>query len=466
MIRALIFFLKLAALSLLAVWVASREGSVRLNWKDMEGADIAVTVDLGLFLLLGLIIILIALFIFKIMSNIAHFPQSWARYRDFKRREKGFRALTLGLTAVAAGDKKIAAYQAYRTEKLLPELTALGILLNAQAARLSGDEEAANAQFELLAQDKDAAFLGVRGLLQSALDQKDFEKALDIAQKASKLQPKQHWILKVVLDLEIRARECDNALKTLYRLEKLKAIPIAEAASIRSALMIAQADQLLEEGNQSAAKSRLEKAYGYSPHSIPVVTRLVEILIERKQRRRAIQIIEKVWKHSPHPDLVPLWAKTAPKPRRKSSDIRLGFYMWLEKLLSVNANSAEGQMAIAEAAIDIRLWGEARSHLNAAEALRPSKRLYILHARLDEKSGRGAEAVQNHLKQADNAAPDYVWHCRETGRVYERWSAYAPPHNSFNTITWGVPEIHSDYSAIALDSASPRTALMPEKSAA
>ena len=45
-------------------------------------------------------------------------------------------------------------------------------------------------------------------------------------------------------------------------------------------------------------------------------------------------------------------------------------------------------------------------------------------------------AGQNWEKAAD-AAADKVWICRETGRIYDRWSPIAEPHGSFNTIVWG-----------------------------
>lgn len=446
MIRALFFLLKVAALSLLAVWIASREGTVRLNWSDMQGDDIAVNVHLGVFLLALLGVFLLAMLVFRMMSGVAHFPKTWARYQDFHRREKGFRALTLGLTAVAAGDAKIAGYQAQRAEKLLPDQTALGLLLKAQAARLEGNESEASQYFTALLEDKDAAFLGMRGLLQSALEQKNYGAGLNLARQALALNPKQVWILRITYDLEVRQRDLDSALKTLYRLEKAKGIEKDKAVSDRIAMLLYEADQHILAKDEAQAQRLIEKAYSYKSSYVPSVVRLADIYIRGGRVKKAANLIEKAWKAGPHPDLLPLWGKAAPKSKSVSA---AALYTWYERLLGDNTSSAENQLALAQAAIDCGLWGEARLHLKMAESKRNSKQLYLLYAALEEKAGRSAKTMQDYLQLAANAPADRCWICSETGRTYDQWYAYAMPHGSFNTIVWDYPLDHEN--AIVLD---------------
>lgn len=446
MIRALFFLLKVAVLSLLAVWIAAREGTVRLNWNDVQGNDIAVNIHLGLFLLALLGTFLVAMLIFRMISGVAHFPKSWARYQDIRRREKGFRALTLGLTAVAAGDTKIAGYQAQRAEKLLPEQTALGLLLKAQAARLEGNEGEANQYFTALLEDKDAAFLGMRGLLQSALEQKNYGAGLNLARQALAIHPKQVWILRITYDLEVRQRDLDSALKTLYRLEKAKGIDKEKAISDRIAMLLYEADQHILAKADTQALKLLEKAYGYRPAYVPTVTRLAALYLRLGRGKKAANLIEKSWKTKPHPDLMPLWGKAAPKSKSVSA---AALYTWYERLLESNTASAENQLALAEAAIDCGLWGEARLHLKMAESKRNSKRLYLLYAELEEKAGRSAKNMQEYLQLSATAPSERCWICSETGRTYDQWHAYAMPHGSFNTIVWDYPLDHEN--AIILD---------------
>lgn len=436
MIRALFFLLKIAVLVVIAVWLAEQQGAVSFTWMDGAGVENKINMHLGVFFVAALAVIVLALLLFRIIKGFADFPKSYARYKREKDKEKGFRALTLGLTAVAAGDTKAAKYQAFRARKLLDGDNGLSLLLAAQSARLDGREDEANENFIKLLENKDASFLGMRGLLQSALDQQDNDTALRVARQALKLHPKQPWILKIVYDLEIRTKDMEAALKTLYRAEKCGGVTKEKAASDRVAMLLFEADKYLAAGYREAARKNLEKAYRYNESFIPTVLRLVRYYMQTGKRRKAVSLIEKAWQVNTHPDLVPLWAATVPKSKSSASSANL---RWFERLLAINTGSAEGQMAVAKAAMDAGLWGEARNYLKMAENIRTSKKLYRYYALLEENTSKDPEKIQEWLGRAADAPPERCWICRETGRVYDDWNAYAEPHGSFNTIVWNFP---------------------------
>ncbi|MFP4313968.1 MAG: heme biosynthesis HemY N-terminal domain-containing protein, partial [Alphaproteobacteria bacterium] len=195
MIRALFFLFKIAILVAIAVWLAELQGAVSFTWVDLAGSETEVNMQLGVFLVAALVVLVVALLLFRIIKGVADMPAAFKRYRRERHKEKGFRALTLGLTAVAAGDTKVAKYQAFRAKKLLNGQgdNGLSLLLSAQSARLEGNENEANENFVKLLQSKDASFLGMRGLLQSALDRHDNKEALSIARKALAMHPRQPW---------------------------------------------------------------------------------------------------------------------------------------------------------------------------------------------------------------------------------------------------------------------------------
>lgn len=436
MLRALFFLLKVAVLVVIAVWLAEQQGAVSFAWVDSAGNDNEINMHLGVFFVGALAVIILALTLFRVMKGIADFPKSLKRYRRENNKDKAFRALTLGLTAVAAGDVKAAKYQSYRVTKLLDEENGLSLLLSAQALRLQGKDEEANEQFVHLLENKDASFLGMRGLLQSALDQSDYDTALKISREALKLHPKQPWILKIVYDLEIRARDTEAALKTLYRAEKSKAVTKDQAASDRIAMLLYESDKDMEGGFREAARKKLEKAYKYNESNIPTVLRLARYYLQTGKRRKAVSLIEKAWAVNTHPDLLPLWASAGPPSKKNAASNNL---RWFERLLAINTGSAEGQMAVAKAAMEAGLWGEAKNYLKMAEDIRTGKKLFRLYALLEEKTSNDPEQVQEWLGRAADAPSERCWICRETGHVYENWSAYAEPHGSFNTIVWDFP---------------------------
>lgn len=433
MLKALWFMTKIIIVVGLCVWIAERPGTVSINWMEYT-----LHFQLGFFMLIGLALILIALFLHGFIRAILELPRSLKRRTVQKRTEKGYKALTLGLTAVAAGDTRIAKIQARKASHLLPHDHGLPLLLEAQTARLEGKEEEAQEYFHELMQNKDTAFLGVRGLLQASLDQGNHEQALLLARKAHDLNPKQSWILKIRYDLEIKSAQWPEARKTLKRAERIKAFPINKIKSDRVAICLAYAEQYKHHGDESKAFEEIKKAYKLAPDFVPASCAMVEAYLAQGKRSRAVQILERAWKAGAHPDLLTLWEQTM--PTRKSKDV-LARLKWYERLLAISPQSVQGLLAVADAAIQDGLWGEARSYLDKAENIRATSKLYELRTALEEKSGSNDEiAIQKYFKMAQTTDPEPVWVCCETGRLYDRWSPIAAPHGSFNTIMWDLPQ--------------------------
>ncbi len=432
MFRAIGFLIKVGLLVAAAVWLADQNGSVQIDW----GAYKITFPHIGFFLIIVMVVVLLAIFIYSVIQAFVKFPRSLRRYREIKRKEQGWRALTLGLAAVAAGDRKSAAYQSFRARKLLPTQEPLPLLLQAQSERMEGREEEAQVTFTALTQHKDAGFLGVRGLLQAALDAHNYPKALDLARQALKLHPKQPWILKLVYDLEIRARNWEEAQIVLYRAEKSKAIAAPHALSDRIAIFLARAQQNLEQGYRDRAQKNLQQAYKYSHFFIPAALNLAKFYKQDNQYRQAAAVIEKTWKGSPHPELARVWEGLVPVHKLHKPMARL---IWAEKLVTINPTHPESHLFAGRVAMEESLWGEAREHFRKAEALEPSARLYWMWANLEKRAGSGGRLIQSLQEKADSFPPERCWVCRDTGRIYEQWLPVAEPHGSFNTIQWTHP---------------------------
>jgi len=186
LLQTLWFFIQIALVTAVAVWLATQPGSV-----SMSLMGYSVTLDVGVFFILLVVTVLITMFVWRIVRAIFSVPGAIAKYHQEDKRRKGFRALTRGLVAVAAGDAKKATQYSKQTKALLPYQNGLPVLLEAQAARLRGEEGLAQNRFEHLMKDKDAAFLGVRGLLKAALDEGNYTRALEFARQAEEAHPKQ-----------------------------------------------------------------------------------------------------------------------------------------------------------------------------------------------------------------------------------------------------------------------------------
>ncbi len=427
MIKTLWFLTKLSLTIGAAVWLGTRKGSV-----DIDLMGYSLTIQAGAFLLTLFLAFFILFFVYRIIRAIFRAPKALASYREKDRRKKGYRALTRGLVAVAVGDSKRATHFSKQTKSYLNGENGLPVLLEAQAARLRGEEGLAQNKFELLMKDKDAAFLGIRGLLKSAIDEGNMALALDYARRAQELHPHQEWILRTTYDLEIRNGLWSDALETGKRALKIGALSEQKAISDRIAIHLMRYDYETENGDPAIAIKQLKQAYRLNNYFVPTVTRLASYYIHHNKHRKAAKIIEQAWPHNPHPDLTDLWMILAPEKQNKK-------LKWSEKLVALNTDSAESQIAAARAAMDMNLWGEAKAYLTVAEKIHPSARVFRQRAIVEQNSTQNDDAIHDLMEKAANALPDKKWVCRQTGLTYDSWSAIALPHESFNTIIWDYP---------------------------
>lgn len=432
MIRALWYMVKVGLLVAAAVWLVDRPGSVDISWMDYT-----FKIQLGFFLLILVAVILVAIFIYRILILLAGLPDRYRRYRRLSNREKGHRALALGLTAVAAGDGRGASIQAQRAVRFLPGDRGMPLLLQAQAERLKGNEEAARKIFTDMLENKDTAFLGVRGLLQGALESGNYLKALELSRQGEKLYPKQKWILRIVYDLEIRNRNWDDARKILGRLQKIDGFEEGQAKRERAVIHLAEAEMLEQNGLREAALKKIKAAYKDDPYFVPAALRLARFYNADGHKRAAVKVIEKVWTVSPHPDLAVLWPELAAEKNTRDPLARL---KWFEKLMVRAKDHPESHIMMAKASMDASLWGEARDHLQKADIPGVDARIYQLRADIERRSARNEIEARHWLEKASGAPEPKCWVCTETGRVYPEWMPIAEPHGSFNTIEWNTPQ--------------------------
>lgn len=430
MIRAVFFSLQVILLIALGVWMFTQPGWVRLNWM---GYDVEAHIGLAFIALVLLVLTLVA--VYRVLDFLFSLPKRLRGARDKKRRDRGIRALTLGLAAVSAGDSKQASAHAFRMRQYMPDEEGLPWLLEAQAARLRGAEDEAAKFFEKLMKNKDTAFLGVRGLLHSAIEHDDPARALPLARQALTMHPGQSWIIRTVFNLEIRQQEWATALLTLKRGERAKTWTPEEITSTRIALYLQQAEEQGQAGFGIEVGKKLREALRLDPSYVPTVLRIARYYHDHGKRRAAVAVVERAWRDNPHPDLVPVWDMLMPRAKARDMTARL---RWYERLVALNPGHVESQIAAAQAAMDDGLWGESWQYLAAGEKIQPCARLYRLWAQVEEKTGH-SESAKRYWEKAASAAVDRVWTCVETGRIYDEWSPIARPHGAFNTIRWDFP---------------------------
>jgi HemY protein len=227
--RVLVFTVLAIAAVLATYWLAQHPGSVDITWLGYR-MELAVGLLVVIFLVFSAAVILL----YRLVRGILRTPGRIGEVLTSGRRKRGYKALSQGMVAVAAGDAQEAARWSRRADDLLedPPLT---LLLQAQAAQLNGDEKAAEKYFNAMLEKPETRFLGLRGLLMQSLHAGDHERALGYVKQAHAMRPKTPWVVTNLFELSERTGDLDGAAAALKQAVKIRpcraAKPITRAPS-------------------------------------------------------------------------------------------------------------------------------------------------------------------------------------------------------------------------------------------
>ena len=423
MARRLFLFALLTALVVAcAVWLADRPGEVMVRWQGWR-IDTSVPVAVAALVL----VLALGAWVIRLGSALLAAPGRWRDGRRAKRKEDGYRALSDGLAAISVGDAAAAHKLAKRADRLLADHALTG-LLSARAAEMSGDGAEAERRFETMLERPETAFIGLRGLMARAVARGDRGAALDYAHRAWALNPGADGLAVDLFDLQARAGQWAEAELTLAEAGKRGALG-GEALDRRRALIFNERARAAEQAGDAAEGARLALAATQADSSLTdAAVRSARLLHRQGKVRKAAAALESAWKAAPHPALIAAWRALAP------AELPLDRVKRMEKLVRANPDGIDGHLALAEALLDAKLWGQARSHLEAAIAGRPTRQAYALLARLerDEKGDLAAAAIWT----AKPAAEDAAWRCSACGTRPAEWSSACPSCGAIDTLAW------------------------------
>ncbi|MBM3573249.1 MAG: tetratricopeptide repeat protein, partial [Alphaproteobacteria bacterium] len=417
----------LAALVAAAVWLAEHPGQLRvdfLGYRIDSSAAFLIVAALGLAVASALG--------YRLWRAVRGAPGDFAVWRQERRRRQGYRALTQGMVAVAAGDAAEARRQAGKADVLLGE-PPLTMLLSAQAAQLEGDEEAAKRYFTAMLDNPETAFLGMRGLLNQANKAGDRARALELAERAQELRPDTPWVLAALFDLQARADQWERALATLKRMARSRQITESAQRRRQAVIRLAQALAAEEAGKADAALEAARDAIDLAPDLVPALALATRLLAKRGKLRRATRTVERAWPVAAHPDLAAAYAAIP------GDEPALDRFKALQRLAQLNPDHVESHLALAGAALDAQLWGAARNHLERARRVEPSARVFRLMARLEEAEHGDTAAARRLLEEAAVAPPAPQWVCQECGAVSTAWTALCGHCHAFDGLRWQAP---------------------------
>ncbi len=424
MVRVVLFLLLLAALASGAAWIADQPGTVSVLWLGRQIEFEVLTGIIGLLVAAAAAMALIGIVKWLIAS-----PALAARAMRRRRDRKGRDAVSRGIVAIGAGDRRAAEHLAAEAEKFAPGQP-LTLLLRAQTAQLAGDRGAAEQAFRAMLAGPETKLLGLRGLYVEAKRRADPAVARAIAEEAVKESPSAGWAGQAVLESQTLGGDWDGALASIERQYAARVIDKAQAKRRRAVLLAAKATAL-EDHDSVAAKALAIEAQGLAPDLVPAAVVAGRLLAADGDTRKASRVIEAAWKATPHPDLAEAYAHA------RRGDSRLDELKRVEYLARLTPSHPEGLMAVARAAIDAGEFETARRALQELTDGRPTQRACLLMAELAAKEHGDHGRAREWMARALRAARDPVW--TADGQASDVWLPASLVTGRLDAFEWKVP---------------------------
>lgn len=445
MIRVLFFFGLLFAVAMGFAWMADLPGTIQISWPVYENGE-QVGTDIweqSPAIVAVVVAVLLAIFLAVVWAIrvVLKSPQIASRFFRRRRKDKGYNALSLGLIALGTGNAKLARRYAVDADRLLEDEPAARLLL-AQTAQLAGRDDEARQRFEAMLEDPATKALGLHGLFVEAERHKEPVAARHYAEEAAKTAPGLEWAGKAVLGYQAVAHHWDEALKTLERNYAAKLLDKKSYRRQRAVILTALA-QKLEDGEPERAFSLAKEAHGLALDLVPAAVVTSRLATRRGDIRKASKVLEATWRLNPHPDLAETYAHV------RTGDAAVDRLKRVKALSAQRANTAEGAIAIARAAIEAREFEEARKQLKKVLQSEPTRQAFVLMAELEEAEHGDRGRMRDWLARAVSAPMDKVW--MADGVISADWQAVSPVTGRLDAFQWVTPESLADGDGAVLE---------------
>ncbi len=433
-IKIVVFLALVVLVTFGASYLLELDGGVRivmagveLNLTPVKAVLALAIIILGLWLLMRLAALLIA-----VLKFINGDETAISRYFDRNRQEKGYRALSEGMLALASGEGDVAMARAARAERYLKK-PALTNLVTAQAAEMAGNRAKAEEAYKRLLKDDRTRFVGVRGILRQKLADGDTDTALKLAQTAFGLKPAHAEIQDTLLKLQTGQEDWVGARSTLNAKLKFGNIPRDVHKRRDAVLALSEARDIAVSGNTVEARVASIEANRLSPHLIPAAVMAARSYIAQDAPRYAARVIRKAWDQQPHPDLAAAFAAIAPNETPQQRLKRFA------KLFTARPDHRESKLVEAELNLAAEDFPAARRALGDLVENDPDARVLTIMAAIERGEGAPDRVVKGWLARALTAPRGPQWICNNCQHIHGEWAPACENCGAFDTLAWKSP---------------------------
>ena len=444
--KIVVFIALVAAASFGAIYLLEFDGGVRIV---MAGQEFNLTPIMAVIALVVLVIAIwmllkLASFIIALLRFINGDETAVSRYFDRNRQEKGYRALSDGLMALASGEGDVAMAKASKAEKYLRK-PALTNLITAQAAEMSGNRSKAEEVYKRLLKNEKTRFVGVRGIMRQKLSDGDTDTALKLAKTAFALKPRHEEVQDTLLKLQAQQQDWAGARETLNAKLKYGTLPRDVHRRRNAVLALSEARDIIDEGKSIEARETAIEANRLSPDLVPAAVMAARSYIEKGSKRNAARVVRKAWDSQPHPDLAAAFAEIEPDETPQARIKRFA------KLLKSNPDNRETKLIDAELHIAAEDFPGARRALGDLAETDPDARALTIMAAVERGEGAPDAVVKGWLARALSAPRGPQWVCDKCQHIHAEWTPICDNCESVDTLSWRAPPASAVNTATGLE---------------
>lgn len=342
--------------------------------------------SLAFFLLANVLVFVVLYLVIRFFSRMFAAPKQVGEWRNKRGALRARKALTLGLVELSEGnwqkaEKDLLKY-ARRSETPL-----LNYLAAARSAQQQGAHERRDQYLQLAHESMPSADVAV-ALTQAELqiDHEQFEQALATLCHLREIAPKHTHVLKLLKELYLRLDDWQELGKLLPDLKKRKVVDQSELQSLEQNIYRHKLSQAadLEDPNQlqitwnsipSSARGKEEMVMIYVNH-----------LINRKETGQVEKLLRSTLNRNWSDDLIELYGRVEMEDGAHQLNVAEG---WLKN----HGDNATLLLTLGRICLRNKLWGKARSYLEASIGEEPTAEAYRELGELLARMGEEQQAL-------------------------------------------------------------------------
>ncbi|MDP3371374.1 MAG: heme biosynthesis HemY N-terminal domain-containing protein [Candidatus Paracaedibacteraceae bacterium] len=420
------FFFKLSFIFIVSAFLILYPGQFSIEWFGYKS-----TMPVALLLAILFIVIGVLLFAHHCWCWFKNIPNQTKSFFA-KRRIKKFEDVVIeGLTAIAAQQPEEAQSYADLARGLSPNHP-LALFLTGQTSYLTKDYALAQSTFALMTEQPALKFLGLRGSVLLALERQDWGRAHSYLEQLYLIRPDSPWVLKQLELNSLKLALIDSHNTAIDMLPFYRHMTKRDATLHQGLLLwIKLKHNKQVKLNELQQEELLRDLYALVPENPVIASELAISYHKHSHKYKALRILQRSYKMAPHR----LLAEAILNLQQLSDPIEI--YKRIQKITAYSPHHEESEWLLTKAALNAKLWGQARHHIQPLLQNAPTKSVYQLMTEIEisehPDQEHKADFWNSKMIETHN---EWEWSCACCGTITSTWDAYCSTCGQFGEINW------------------------------